>query len=220
MQAKENLRRSAVTYGVLCACLLAAGVGAWIAARDTTSVQPPAQSTVRMTEATDYTPAQAPVQDIPLPETTETTEPPTIAETTEPPKRFTYPLGTFIVKDYSRGNLVYSATMEDWRVHNGIDFGDNRGQSVLAMGDGVVQTVESDPLWGVTVTIDHGSGITARYCGLEKDTAPAAGTSVEKGAVIGKLGEIPVESKEGPHLHLEVTVDGQPADPLEIIRTQ
>ena len=213
MKEKGTLRQSAVTYGVLCVCLLAAGLGAWIAAKDTTDLR--AQTQTSTAAPTEYAPAAVQVRDVPA--ATET-EPETEAETTQAPSRYVYPLGTFIVKDYSHGSVVYSSTMEDWRIHSGVDFGDNRGQSVLAMGDGTVLDVRTDALWGVTVEIDHGDGVVARYCGLEKGSVPAVGASVERGEVIGKLGEIPVESKDGPHLHFEVTVNGTPADPLAVLR--
>ncbi len=217
MQAKGNLRRSAVTYVVLCACLLAAGVGAWIAAKDTAEVR--MQPTTGLTTAapTAASPAAVPVRDVPIPVETQIE---TETETTEAQKKYVYPLGTYIVKDYSHGSVVYSATMEDWRIHSGVDFGDNRGQSVLAMADGTVTEVTEDALWGVTVTIDHGDGVVARYCGLEKDALPAKGEAVERGAVIGTLGEIPIEAKDGPHLHLEVIVNGAQTDPLAVLRRQ
>lgn len=147
------------------------------------------------------------------------TEPQTDRETTEPStqeeKKVVFPLGQFITKDYSADKVVYSNTMGDWRVHNGIDFGDNRGQSVLAVTDGEVTDVREDVLWGTVLTIDHGNGIETRYSGLEKDTTPEVGTKVEAGVIIGKLGEIPIESKDGPHLHFELIINGVHKDPLK-----
>ena len=66
------------------------------------------------------------------------------------------------------------------------------------------------------VEIDHGNGIVARYCGLKKGTVPDASDAVEQGDVIGKIGSIPVETKDGVHLHLEVTKSGKSIDPIEL----
>ena len=128
---------------------------------------------------------------------------------------FAMPAGTNIIKDFSNGDMVKSKTMGDWRAHNGIDFGENRGQSVVAIQDGTVTAVYSDELWGTVVTIDHGHGLTAKYCGLAEGGALTAGQRVEQNEIIGTLGEIPVEKADGPHLHLEITVNGKTVDPLK-----
>jgi len=128
---------------------------------------------------------------------------------------FAMPLGTSIIKDFSGGEMVRSKTMGDWRVHNGIDFGDNRGQPVVAIQNGTVTSVYTDALWGTVVVIDHGHGLLAKYCGLTEESVPAAGARVEQHEIIGQLGEIPAEKDDGPHLHLEITVDGKTVDPLK-----
>ena len=218
MKRSPKRRWTRANYVVMLAFLLAAGLGAWGAVRDRSSVPP--------TETTTYTlPANIPQDaavNVPVTDvlrTPETTEPePQTEPQTEPESHFALPLGSFIAKDYSGDNVVYSNTMRDWRVHTGIDFGDNRGQSVLAISDGTVTDVREDALWGVVLTIDHGDGIVAKYCGLEKGTTPQPDDTVERGVVIGKLGEIPIESKDGPHLHLEVTRDGKLIDPWKLLR--
>ena len=59
--------------------------------------------------------------------------------------------------------------------------------------------------------------MTVRYCGLKKGTTLPEGALVKKSEKIGTLGSIPIESAEGGHLHLEVTVDGKTVDPLEAL---
>ena len=209
--------QSAKTYAVMILCLLAAAVGAWgTARRDAQSERlQKVQSRTSAPTVTQYTPVDVPVTGVPYTEIpTEAAEP-----TTETPTAaYQLPMGDYISKDYSGDAVVYSNTMRDWRVHTGVDFGDNRGQSVLAIADGTVTDVREDTLWGVVLTIDHGNGVTAKYCGLEKDSTPEPDTQVEKGVVIGKLGEIPVESKDGPHLHLEITQNGRRIDPWKLLK--
>ena len=216
MQEKRR-KQTASTYGVMILCLLAAAVGAWGAARKNTKIettQPQSSYAMPSNLPTEYAQADVPVTGIPY------TEPETEAVTEEAKApKYQLPMGSFITKDYSGDAVVYSNTMQDWRVHTGVDFGDNRGQSVLAIANGTVTDVREDVLWGVVMTIDHGDGITARYCGLEKDSTPEVDTEVQQGVVIGKLGEIPVESKDGPHLHLEILRNGVRIDPWKLLQS-
>lgn len=131
--------------------------------------------------------------------------------------KFAMPLGTTIIKDFSNGDMVRSKTMGDWRVHNGIDFGDNRGASVVAIQSGVVLDVTYDELWGTAVTIDHGNGLVAKYCGLAPESTLEPGHQVEMHEIVGTLGEIPVEKADGPHLHFEIILSGETVDPLKVM---
>lgn len=216
MTKRPKRRYTAANYAVMLAFLLAAGLGAWGAVRDRQTL-PPSDTTTYSIPVNIPPNAEAavPVSDVPYPTLT---EPETEIETQAEAPRFTLPLGSFISKDYSGDNVVYSNTMRDWRVHTGIDFGDNRGQSVLSIADGTVTDVREDALWGTVLTIDHGDGLIARYCGLEKGSTPQPDDVVERGVVIGKLGEIPIESQDGPHLHLELSREGKPIDPWTLLR--
>ena len=129
---------------------------------------------------------------------------------------FALPMGTDIIKDYSGGEMVFSETMGDWRVHNGVDFSGSAGNEVKAVADGTVTKVYDDSFWGTVVEIDHGNGMTARYCGLGANVI-GEGEKVEKHGRIGTLGHIPVEISEEDHLHLEILIDGANVDPLKAL---
>ncbi|MDR2753493.1 MAG: M23 family metallopeptidase [Oscillospiraceae bacterium] len=130
---------------------------------------------------------------------------------------FALPFGTAIGKDYSNGEMAKSLTMGDWRVHNGVDFAGEPDQQVVAIQSGTIKSVKLDPLWGVVLVVDHGSGIEAHYCGLSPDSTPKEGRAVEKGEAIGVIAQVPCESAESTHLHLEITVDGKISDPLAVM---
>lgn len=130
---------------------------------------------------------------------------------------FLLPMGNDIIKDFSNGEMVYSETMGDWRVHNGIDFGGSAGNDVLAVSDGKVYKVYEDSFWGTVAEIDHGNGMVVRYCGLKSGSVLPEGGEVKKGDKIGSLGHIPVELVDSDHLHLEVLIDGEIVDPLEAL---
>lgn len=138
-------------------------------------------------------------------------------ETQAAPTSFSLPLGTDIGKDFSRGEMVFNATLGDWRAHNGVDFQGAVGDTVKAVASGTVKKVYDDPLWGTVMEIDHGGGITAKYCGLGKGSTIEAGATVKMNDTIGNLGIVPCEKSEVDHLHFEVYVNGTLADPLEIL---
>lgn len=131
--------------------------------------------------------------------------------------KFILPMGNDIIKDFSAGEMVYSETMGDWRVHNGIDFGGSAGNDVLAVSNGKIFKVYDDSFWGTVAEIDHGNGMIVRYCGLKSGSVLPEGGSVKQGEKIGTLGHIPVEITDSDHLHLEVLIDGETVDPLEAL---
>lgn len=159
--------------------------------------------------------ADVPATKVTVPQAFSTTQPQTEKPDNLPfTGSFNLPLGTEILKDYSDGEMVSSKTMGDWRVHNGIDFTGVDSAEVLAIQKGKITNVYEDPMWGIVVEVDHENTMTAKYCGFKKGTTLKKGDTVKKGQVIGQLGAIPVEQADGPHLHLEITVNGVIVDPL------
>lgn len=161
-----------------------------------------------------------------VPDTREETEIETTKEeTTENSKYatpykdyYSLPLGTEILKDYSPDTPSYSATMGDWRTHSGIDFQGAEGDQVKAIAYGTVTLVYEDVLFGTVVEIDHGNGVTAKYCGFNKDTLEVKkGSTVENGSLLGYLGTIPSEKSDLSHLHFEVIYNGENVEPLELM---
>ncbi len=129
---------------------------------------------------------------------------------------FVFPVSKKIIKDYSNFVAVKSKTMNDWRVHNGVDFEAEEGQEVRSVQSGAVLATYNSNLWGSIVEIDHGAGIVARYCGLSAELKVSANDVVEAGQVIGFVSSIPIEAADGTHLHFEVMKDGAIADPLSL----
>lgn len=113
---------------------------------------------------------------------------------------------------FSGNELVYSATLGDWRTHNGADYAAPAGESVYPAKAGKVDSVTEDALWGYVVEITDKNGVTWRYCGLT-DTEVKAGDSVTTATSIGKAGSVPAETSGEAHLHLECIKDGAYLDP-------
>ena len=127
------------------------------------------------------------------------------------------PVSGDLGKDYSAGTLVKSATMGDYRVHDGIDIIAKKGSEVRAVNSGKVLETYNDAFWGTVVVIDHGGEVLAKYCGLGSELSISKGQVVEKGTVLGTLATVPCEQKDESHLHFEITVAGAVQDPIGVM---
>ncbi len=126
-----------------------------------------------------------------------------------------------IQKDYSDDVLVFSATMNDYRVHLGIDISSEVGAPVRAFSDGKIEKIYTDPFMGKTIVIDHGNGLKSYYMNLS-DTLPegiSEGTAVTPGTLIGAVGETAMrECADSPHLHFEIRLNDKRIDPTPYIK--
>lgn len=127
--------------------------------------------------------------------------------------------GTVIV-NWSADVPVFSNTMEDYRVHLGVDIEADAGTPVYAAADGTVESVEFHPMMGQTVVITHADGYKSVYRNMQT-TVPEgieAGASVKAGDEIGYVGDTAlVEISESPHLHFEIYKDDVCEDPMNHI---
>ena len=127
------------------------------------------------------------------------------------------PVSGEVLQDHAMDHLVYHATTQDWRVHNGVDLAAEIGQPVKAARAGTVSAVYEDDFYGMTVVITHGD-YTAHYCNLAPEPTVAAGDPVSAGMVIGKVGNTALlESASAAHLHFEVFRGGEPVDPASFL---
>ena len=147
--------------------------------------------------------------------TTTTTATSTTTTQAEAAELYVLPLTNTVQKPFSADAPLYSVTMDDWRIHTGVDFAGEAGQTVKATAQGRVSAVEEDPMWGCVVTIDHGVGVVSRYFGIEP--AVRVGDKLDVADTVGLLTTVPCEAAQTPHLHFEMTIDGVPVDPVEAI---
>ena len=131
-------------------------------------------------------------------------------------KSLDYPIASSkIQKEYSE-EPIYSETMGDYRVHTGVDFSADVGDGVEAMCDGVVESIYKDSMYGYVIKVTNGN-FSVFYCGMDVNVCCAEGETIERGNVIGTVGDIPCESKDKSHLHIEVHVGDTAIDPLMVI---
>ena len=117
------------------------------------------------------------------------------------------PSGGVITSGFGlRPHPVFKVNRQHW----GIDIGAPHGANVVAADTGTVITSDYNSSYGNYIVINHGNGMTTLYAHLSSRQV-SAGNRVEKGQVIGLVGSTGVST--GPHLHFEVSVNGQRVNP-------
>ena len=219
MKTKQFLRQAATFlksrkyYIAVSVCILTIGIASFISYRNSRSAWDdtplPDQSTL---DATDVI--------IPKDDITEDSE--SVSKPTKEPeavkaKEYILPVDGTIDVGYSQNTPVYSKTLEDWRVHCGIDYVVPLGTMVKAINDGVVKSIETDSLMGITVIVKHPDGNTSTYANLDPELTLKVDQLINRGDIVGMVGKSAiVESAQEPHLHFEVSCNGQPIDPLSL----
>ncbi len=151
-------------------------------------------------------------------ETTVTDAPVSDAPVVSALPSFSLPVSGKLTKGHDAKVQVFSTTMNDYRVHLGVDIATAADSPVYAAADGTVQKIWKDPLMGYSLAIKHGGNSVTVYKNLAETLADgiAEGKSVKAGQKLGSVGESAmIEVAEEPHLHLEMTVGGLQVDPLE-----
>ncbi len=142
---------------------------------------------------------------------------PTPAPTTALPK-WQPPLDQIeVLRSFSTEEMHQSKVTGIWTVHDALDLKADRGTKIRAIADGIVTDSGNDRLYGAWLKIDHGEGIEALYAGMSLPGAFLPGDDVRMGDLIGFSGNGMAEETDlEPHLHLRVTRDGMPLDPLSL----
>jgi murein DD-endopeptidase MepM/ murein hydrolase activator NlpD len=138
----------------------------------------------------------------------------TVPDVTAP--EFKAPLASFTVTaQASLTRLVYSSSMNYWKTHNGVDLAAEAGATVMSVSAGTVTSVQHTVLEGSVVAVTHGDGLVSYYKGLDSDVSVSVGDAVSAGTRLGTLSGagMALEHDEGPHLHLEMKLNGKFVDP-------
>nr|WP_326186155.1 M23 family metallopeptidase [uncultured Oscillibacter sp.] len=216
-------------YVTMAVCLLVVGVSGWFLLFD--KDETPAPEPEAPAEAAVTAPAPA-LEEPEAPTVVETISPEPVVQTppmpeleiddtpvvAEAPRLIVSPLQGEVLTAFSVDQLVYNATLADWRTHDGVDISAEAGASVLAACSGTVAAVTEDILMGTTVTISHDDGYQTTYANLQAGPTVEKGDTVSAGQIIGAVGDTAAaEAAQGPHLHFSVTKDGDAVDPDEFL---
>jgi murein DD-endopeptidase MepM/ murein hydrolase activator NlpD len=133
---------------------------------------------------------------------------------------FIFPIkGGKVALGYSGDEVVYSKTLDQYVVHQGVDIEASLDTQVLAAAEGTITEVCKDDKLGITIQLTHGNGYITRYSNLSTDKMVEKGDVVKAGDVISGVGNTALfESLEGPHLHFEVWKDGVHVNPEKFVK--
>lgn len=120
------------------------------------------------------------------------------------------------------------------RRHRGVDLMGAKMAPVVAILDGVVETMRKGGISGYYIRIEHGDDISSWYMHLNNDSPGtdngrggpefafadglAVGDTVEAGQVIGFVGDSGNAEGTGSHTHFELHIDGRPVNPYPYLR--
>lgn len=146
-------------------------------------------------------------------ESDEDEQEPQIEEVAKDPS-FIKPVEGEKLKDYSKDNLIYSSTLDEWTTHLGIDFAAEKTDVVKASANGKIKSIKNDPRYGLTVVIEHENGFESIYSSLLTAEFVKVGEKIEQGQTIATVGNTArFEIADETHLHFEIKKDGINVDP-------
>lgn len=98
--------------------------------------------------------------------------------------------------------------------HTGLDIATSTGTPIAAAASGTVTFSGYKGSYGNMLVISHGNGVQTYYGHCSK-LYVSAGTQVSQGEIIGAVGS--TGNSTGPHLHLEVRVNGVAYNPQNYV---
>ena len=130
---------------------------------------------------------------------------------------FIRPVKGDTLKEYSMDKVIYSKTLDMWKVHDGIDIYGAIGEDVISSEKGIIERVYEDGFYGYSIIIDHQNSVKTIYRNLDENILVKEKEEVTKGQVIGKIGNTAIgECKDEAHIHFEVVKNGEIVNPNTI----
>ena len=98
--------------------------------------------------------------------------------------------------------------------HTGLDISAVTGTDIEVVADGTVISAGYSGSYGYLVKVDHGNGVETWYAHTSKMYVKK-GDTVKAGDVIAAVGS--TGNSTGPHLHLEIRVNGETVNPQDYL---
>lgn len=98
--------------------------------------------------------------------------------------------------------------------HTGLDISAVTGTDIKVVADGTVISAGYNGSYGYLVKVDHGNGVETWYAHTSKMYVKK-GDTLKAGDVIAAVGS--TGNSTGPHLHLEIRINGETVDPQDYL---
>jgi murein DD-endopeptidase MepM/ murein hydrolase activator NlpD len=140
-------------------------------------------------------------------------------EVLETPLDFIMPVDSNeIGMKFSNGQLIYSKTLGEWIMHNGIDIVAKQGTPVKASETGKIIEISSNEQEGIKIIIEHKDGYKTVYSNLSTTKMVQERQEIKKGQAISGIGKTATfEYEETDHLHFEMYKDGKNVSPIKYL---
>lgn len=119
-------------------------------------------------------------------------------------KRYNAPMASYVII-----SSKYGWRSSGW--HSGVDFAAPLGTEIYSWKDGTVTFAAWSGNYGYFIIVEHNDGTVSRYAHCSKIIVNK-GDIITEGQTIGLVGS--TGRSTGPHLHLEIQVNGKNVDPL------
>ena len=124
-------------------------------------------------------------------------------------------LSVLLKSPVANGTISSAFGERDGKFHQGLDIAADTDTPITASLTGTVKEVGENDSYGKYVLLDHGSGIETRYAHCNSISVKQ-GDHVNMGDEIAKVGS--TGDSSGPHVHLELLIDGTPYNPQTVLR--
>ena len=122
-------------------------------------------------------------------------------------------LGITLIKPVN-GTITSRFGRRSRGIHTGLDIANSSGTPIKACASGTIIYSGYKGSYGKMLVIDHGNGVQTYYAHCSS-LYVGTGTYVNQGDVIGAVGN--TGNSTGPHLHLEVRVNGVAKNPQNYV---
>ena len=118
------------------------------------------------------------------------------------------PVNGTITSRYGASSSIRRST------HTGLDIACSLGTDIKVVAKGTVTFAAYNGSYGNLIKVDHGNGVETWYAHCSKIYAKV-GQEVDAGDVIAAVGS--TGNSTGPHLHLEIRIDGKTVNPQDYL---
>ena len=136
----------------------------------------------------------------------------TVKKVSAKPKKeivFVKPCGGKIITAFSGEELIFSKTLKEWTIHDGVD--------ISSICEGEITNIKYDYKYGNVIEIKNDEYMI-KYACVEPLESLKIGDEIEVGQQIATVSDdMGYEVSEGPHLHLEIFRNDVQINPSKLI---